>query len=61
MIANVNNSADHTLWQDEKLRNSVVLEVQGVKVGVIGYLTPDTAKFANTGGLQLVPEVNAIK
>lgn len=61
LLSNVNNSANHTLWQNKQLKNSVVLDVKGVKVGVIGYLTPDTHQYANLGDLQLIDEVDAVK
>lgn len=60
LLANVNNSANHVLWQSKEIRNSVVLDVKGVRVGVIGYLTPDTPITADFN-LELTPEVDAIK
>ncbi len=42
LAANINTTEDHILWKTRSLKKSVVFEVNGVKVGVIGYITPET-------------------
>ncbi|XP_063227369.1 protein 5NUC-like [Bacillus rossius redtenbacheri] len=42
------------------LANSTVITVRGVKVGVIGYLTPDTKALSNTGKVRFMDEVVAV-
>ena len=39
---------------------STVLEVGGERVGVIGYLTPDTAEIADIGRMDITDEVEAV-
>ncbi|XP_064542713.1 protein 5NUC-like isoform X2 [Drosophila montana] len=42
LVSNVNFSKEPELVATNKLSNSTILEVNGTKVGVIGYLTPKT-------------------
>lgn len=61
LVANINNTHDHPLWQTRALKKSVVFDIKGFKVGVIGYLTPETKLVATPNDLEFVPEVAAIK
>lgn len=61
LVSNINNSLDHPLWQTRALKKSVVFDIKGFKVGVIGYLTPETKFVATPNDLEFVPEVGAIK
>ncbi|XP_065338966.1 snake venom 5'-nucleotidase-like [Cloeon dipterum] len=59
LAANLNVSGEPSL---SKLRPSVVLEVGGRKIGVIGYLTPETRDLAkDIGNVEFEDEVTAIK
>ncbi|XP_055316674.1 protein 5NUC-like [Sitodiplosis mosellana] len=60
LVANINNTADHPLWKTRALKKSVVFDIKGFKVGVIGYLTPETKLVATPNDLEFVPEVFAI-
>lgn len=42
LVSNVDFSKEPELVATNKLSNSTILEVNGTKVGVIGYLTPKT-------------------
>lgn len=42
------------------VKKSVVLDVNGVQVGVIGYLTPDTVQISQTRGVIFQSEVSAL-
>lgn len=44
-----------------KLKNSTILTVNGVKIGVIGYLTPDTKIIATTENVIFLDEVESIR
>jgi len=46
---------------DQELRCSVVVEVGGQKIGIMGYLTPETKDLASTGGIVFVSEVEALR
>ncbi|KAK0095135.1 hypothetical protein PV326_009160 [Microctonus aethiopoides] len=43
-----------------KLKNSVILNVAGHKVGVIGYLTPETKIISSSGDVEFLDEVKSI-
>lgn len=61
LVANLNNSLDHPLWRTRALKRSVVFDIKGYKVGVIGYLTPETKQVARPNDLEFIPEVIGIK
>lgn len=44
-----------------KLKNSTILTVNGVKIGVIGYLTPETKIIARTENVIFLDEVESIR
>ncbi|XP_022118300.2 uncharacterized protein LOC110995442 [Pieris rapae] len=69
-IANLScpNLATNLILDDEpilkaevNLKNSVVFDINGVKVAVIGYLTPDTKFLAIRNNVTYIDEVIAIK
>ncbi|XP_026756321.2 uncharacterized protein LOC113516144 [Galleria mellonella] len=43
------------------LMNSVIIDIKGTKVGIIGYLTPDTKVLAIKNYVKYIEEVTAIK
>lgn len=61
LVANLNNSADHPLYHTRALKKSVVFDVKGYKVGVVGYLTPETKLVAQPNDLEFKSEVIGIK
>lgn len=61
LIANLNNSANHPLYQTRSIKKSAVFDVNGHKVGVIGYLTPETKEVAQPNDLDFIDEVIGIK
>lgn len=61
LVANLNISTSHPLWKTKSLKKSVVFDIKGQKVGVIGYLTPETKDVTVTNDLEFLPEVVAIK
>lgn len=61
LVANLNNTPDHPLYQTRAIKKSVVLNVKGFKVGVIGYLTPETKLVAQPNDLEFKDEVTGIK
>lgn len=61
LAANINNTADHPLWQTKSLKKSAVFEIKGFKIGVIGYLTPETKDLTVKNDVEFIPEVVAIK
>ncbi|XP_034235169.1 snake venom 5'-nucleotidase-like isoform X2 [Thrips palmi] len=63
VVANLDYSQEPTLAALEtsgKLKKSVVLERGGYKIGIIGYLTPETKFLASPDNVQFVDEVEAI-
>ncbi|XP_038222525.1 uncharacterized protein LOC119840090 [Zerene cesonia] len=61
LAANLVLDEEPELMAEPKLRNSVVFDVNGVKVGVVGYLTPDTQFLAVRNKVKYISEVTAIK
>lgn len=61
LVANINNTAEHVLWKTRALKKSVVFDVKGYKVGVVGYLTPETKTVAVPNDLEFIPEIVGIK
>ncbi|VVC93230.1 unnamed protein product [Leptidea sinapis] len=61
LAANLILDDEPELKAQEKLRNSVVFDINGVKIGVIGYLTPDTRVLSSKNNVKYIDEVTAIK
>lgn len=61
VISNLNVIHNHALWRTPSLKRSVVLNVNGTRVGFVGYLTPDTEQMANSLDIRLTPEIDAVK
>lgn len=61
ILNNGNNSMDHPIWQTRSLKKSLVLNVRGVSVGIIGYLTPETGNMTSHSGVQFGNEIETIK
>lgn len=45
----------------EPVQKSTVLEIDGRKIGIIGYLTPETSFLSDTEQLDIVPELEVVK
>lgn len=61
VISNLNVSDDHPLWQTPSLKRSVVLNVNGAKIGFVGYLAQDTENMTKAHEFSLTPEIDAVK
>lgn len=61
VVANLNISTNHPLWQTNALKLSVVFNLNGTKVGVIGYILPDTVNLSKTEDVGFFPEIDSIK
>ncbi|XP_034952446.1 protein 5NUC-like [Chelonus insularis] len=44
-----------------KIKNSIILDVKGKKVGIIGYLTPETKSISNAGNVIFLDEIEPIR
>lgn len=60
LAANIKNGEDHRLWKT-KLEKYTIVEVKGRKIGVIGYLTPETKTLAEESDVEFIDEIDAIK
>lgn len=60
-MANLNISTEHRLWQTNALHRSVVLNVKGFEIGVIGYVLPATVNKSKTEDVGIFSEIDAIK
>ncbi|GBP34722.1 Protein 5NUC [Eumeta japonica] len=61
LAANLILTGEPELQQEPNLKKSVVFDINGVKIGVIGYLTPDTQFLAIKNNVQYIEEVKAIR
>ena len=58
VAANLNFEKEPSL---NKVNKSVVLEVTGRKVGIVGHLTPDTTLMSSPGGVIFLDVVDSVK
>lgn len=61
VAANLDFTNEPGLRTAERLRKSVVLFAKGRKIGVIGYLTPETVDLAQPGKVKFQDEVSALR
>lgn len=46
---------------NENVQKSIIIDVEGVKVGIVGYLTPESEILDTTGDVEYIDEVIALK
>lgn len=61
LVCNLNLTGEPELEATGKLANSAVLNVSGVPIGVIGYLTPDTKNLSFQNNVEFNEEIVSIK
>lgn len=61
LVANLDASNEPELQTAKALKKSTTFNVNGVNVGVIGYLTPETKTLAEDNSVHLLDEIEAIK
>lgn len=61
VAANLNISENHPLMQTHAIKHSVVFNVNGNKIGVIGYILPETKQMSKSGDVEFFPEIETIK
>lgn len=61
LAANLILTAEPDLEAEENLMKSVIININGTKIGIIGYLTPDTKFLAQRNKIEYNEEVAAIK
>ncbi len=61
LAANLDLSNTPEMTNTAALKNSTVFHVNGVKVGVIGYLTPETKTLASQNTVEFMDEIVAMK
>ncbi|EDW01381.1 protein 5NUC [Drosophila grimshawi] len=60
LACNLDLSDEPDLANTKKLANSAILETNGVKIGVIGYLTPDTKNLSFQNNVKYTEEIVSI-
>ncbi|XP_034651381.1 protein 5NUC [Drosophila subobscura] len=60
LACNLNLTNEPTLAATKQLANSTILEANGTRIGVIGYLTPDTKILSFKNNVEYVDEIVAI-
>lgn len=61
LAANLDFSQELDLQNATALKPSMVFTLNDTKVGIIGYLTPETTSMATTGQVKFLPEIESIK
>ncbi|KAM8711589.1 hypothetical protein ACLKA7_012154 [Drosophila subpalustris] len=61
LVCNFNLTNEPELASTKSLSNSTILEVNGVQIGVIGYLTPDTQNLSLQNNVEYNEEIVSIK
>ena len=61
LAANLDLSKTPEMANTTSLKKSTVFDVNGVKVGVIGYLTPETKFLAFPNTVEYFDEIDSIK
>lgn len=61
IISNLNVSDNHPLWQTPSLKRSIVLNINGTRIGFVGYLATDTVNMTKAHEFSLTPEIDAVK
>lgn len=62
VVSNLNLTAVPDIEALPNLKKSLIISTKdGLKVGVIGYVLPDTMSQSSTEGIIILPEIEAIK
>ncbi|KAL4105256.1 hypothetical protein QTP88_020513 [Uroleucon formosanum] len=60
LASNLDLTNEPSLADEPNLMKSKVLTVNGRKIGIIGYLTPETAVITRVGNVKILPEIPSI-
>ncbi|XP_026815926.1 protein 5NUC-like [Rhopalosiphum maidis] len=60
VVSNLDLTNEPSLASQPNLMKSKVLTVNGRKIGIIGYLTPETAVITRVGNVKILPEIPSI-
>ncbi|XP_008185372.1 protein 5NUC [Acyrthosiphon pisum] len=60
VASNLDLTDEPVLANEPNLMKSKVLTVNGRRIGIIGYLTPDTERIARTGNVKILPEIPSV-
>lgn len=61
VAANLNVSRTNPIWWTIALKRATVIDMHGIKIGVIGYLNPKVNQMITARGLNVTDEITAIK
>ena len=61
LAANLIFDNEAALLGKQFLMPSVTFTMGDEKIGIIGYLTPDTARLAKTNNVEFIDEIEAVK
>lgn len=61
LVANLDLSKTPEMQTTKSLNHSVVFTKAGVRIGVIGYLTPETKQLTPVNTVEFLDEIEAIK
>lgn len=61
LAANLDLSKTPSMQSTKSLRHSTVFTKGGVKIGIVGYLTPETKQLTQVNTVEYLDEIEAIK
>lgn len=61
LAANLNLAEEPSLAAEKNLTKSIIFDIKGTRIGVIGYLTPETKILAMRNNVEYIDEVIAIR
>ncbi|XP_055386861.1 protein 5NUC-like [Condylostylus longicornis] len=60
VVSNLDLSNEPKMQNIKNLHNSIILELASHRIGIIGYVTPETMFQASVGKVKILPEIDAI-
>lgn len=61
LACNLNLTKEPTIAASKNFANSTILDANGTKIAVIGYLTPDTKRLSVKNDVEFNEEIDSIK
>ncbi|XP_061719225.1 uncharacterized protein LOC133526563 [Cydia pomonella] len=61
LTANIDLTTVPELAAETNLKKSMIIDIDGVKIGIVGYLTPDTKVLAVQNNVEYIDEIVAIR
>ena len=61
VVTNMDLNMESKLEKLNRIEKSVIIDInKELKIGIVGYITPDVANLENTGNIEFVDEIRAV-